>query len=80
MYSIFVNDVVLIVQDFLIIYLYGIVGEFFDFGKGFQVFFGGIDNFDFNYVMFVQCIKIYIEQIVGFEIMDGICNEIERVE
>jgi hypothetical protein len=80
MYSLPLNDAASIVQDLSIIHPYGTVGELSDLGNGTQVPFGGIENYDFNYIKLAQRIRTYTEQLAGSEITNGIRNEIERAE
>jgi len=42
--------------------------------------FGGVEDYDFNYITLAQRIKTYTEQVAGSEVTNGIRNEIERAE
>jgi hypothetical protein len=80
MYSLPLNDAASIVQELSIIHPYGTVGELPHLDHGTQVPFGGVENYDFDYIKLAQRIKTYTEQIAGSEITNGIRNEIERAE
>lgn len=80
MYSISVNEAAAIVQDLSIIHPYGTIGELPDLDNGTQVPFGGLENYDFNYVKLAQRIKTYTEQIAGSETTNRIRMEVERAE
>ena len=81
MYSIPLNDAAAIVQDLSIIHPYGTIGELPNLASGsVQVPFGGIEDYDFNYITLAQRIKTYTEQVAGSEVTNGIRNEIERAE
>ncbi|PAY03366.1 hypothetical protein CK489_39615 [Bradyrhizobium sp. UFLA03-84] len=81
MYSLPLNDAASIVQDLSIIHPYGTIGELPHLGSdGTQVPFGGVENFDFNYIKLSQRIKTYTEQIAGTEVTNRVRNEVERAE
>lgn len=80
MYSLPLNDAVSIVKDLSIIHPYGTIGELPHLGNDSQVPFGGIENYDFDYIQLAQRIKTYTEQIAGSEVTNGIRNEVERAE
>ncbi len=80
MYSIPVNDAASIVQDLSIVHPYGTIGELPHLGNGDQIPFGGVKNYDFDYIKLAKRIKTYTEQIAGSEITNRIRGEVERAE
>jgi hypothetical protein len=67
MYSIPLNEAASIVQDLSIVHPYGTIGDLPHLGNGNQVPFGGVENYDFNYIKLAQRIKTYTEQIAAPE-------------